>query len=300
MPELVNIGSLCIDHVYAVPAIVRPGETLLGQTPARYAGGKGLNQSLAAVRAGVPVAHFGCVGTDGIWLKELLAAAGVDVDGTVVRPEAVTGHAVIQVTETGENAIVIVGGANRQLGGLDVERALVRASRDGNWLLLQNEVNDIIEILVAAQRLGVRIAFNVAPVDAQVHSYPLEHVTLLLLNELEAQTLAGETTPARALARLARSNPAQHVIVTRGREGLLYGRGGERIELPAFDVAAVDETGAGDAFIGYLMAGWLAGRPLREALRRASAAGALAVTVAGAATAIPTAADVERFLALPA
>ena len=300
MAELVNLGSLCIDHVYRVPSIVRAGETLLGQPPASYAGGKGLNQSLAAVRAGVPVAHFGAVGPDGIWLKELLDAAGIDVSGIVVQQEAVTGHAVIQVTASGENAIVIVGGANRQIPAVDAQRAIARAAVAGSWLLLQNEINDIREILLAAQRSNVSVAFNVAPVDAQVHDYPLEHVALLVLNELEAQTLAREGTPERALERLARAHPTQHVIVTRGRLGLLYAHADERIELAAFHVDAVDETGAGDAFTGYLLADWLRDRPLEEALRRASAAGALAVTAAGAATAIPSAADVDRFLARPA
>lgn len=300
MAELVNLGSLCIDHVYRVPRIVRAGETLLGQPPASYAGGKGLNQSLAAARAGVAVAHFGAIGPDGIWLKELLGAAGIDVGGIAMQQEAVTGHAVIQVTAAGENAIVIVGGANRQVAAVDAHRAIARAATSGGWLLLQNEINDIREILLAAQRAGVNVAFNVAPVDGQVHDYPLDHVALLLLNELEAQTLAREDTPQRALDRLARTNPTQHVIVTRGRLGLLYAHGDERIELPAFRVDAVDETGAGDAFTGYLLADWLRGQPLRDALRRASAAGALAVTVSGAATAIPTAEDVDRFLAQPA
>jgi ribokinase len=189
---------------------------------------------------------------------------------------------------------------NRQLGTVDVERAIARAAADGNWLLLQNEVNDTGDIPSAAHRARVNVAFNVAPVDARVRAYAIEHVALLLLSELEAQTRSGQGTTRRALDRFVRANPSQHVIVTRGRCGLLYGRASERIELPAFDVEAVDETGAGDAFTGHLMADWLRGRPLRETLRRASAAGAVAVTVAGAATAIPTAADVERFLARPA
>jgi ribokinase len=295
MPELVNLGSLCIDKVYAVPDIVRAGETMLGRAPVRHAGGKGLNQSLAAARAGVRVVHVGCVGTDGVWLKELLAGAGVDVDGVRVCPDVETGHAVIQVAPGGENAIVIVGGANRSIQGADIDRAIDRARADG-WLLLQNEVNDIEAILRAARKAHVRVAFNVAPVDGSEDGYPLDTVELLLLNEIEATRLAGEDRPARALDRLTSERPGQHIVITRGAAGLLYGRGTERLQMGAFPVQAVDETGAGDAFIGYLMAAWLEGMPLHERLRRASAAGAIAVLSPGAAAAIPAADAVHRFL----
>jgi len=213
-----------------------------------------------------------------------------------VCPDAETGHAVIQVAPGGENAIVIVGGANRLIQSADIDRAIERARADG-WLLLQNEINGIDAILRAAKQAHVRVAFNVAPVDGSEEDYPLDGVELLLLNEIEATRLAGEDRPARALDRLTREHPSQHVVITRGAAGLLYGRGNERLQLDAFFVQAVDETGAGDAFIGYLMAAWLQGAPLLERLRRASAAGALAVLSAGAAAAIPTADAVDRFLA---
>ncbi len=296
MPELVNLGSLCIDHVYAVPSIVRAGETLLGCEPVRHAGGKGLNQSLAAARAGARVVHIGCVGEDGVWLKQVLAEAGVDVTGVRVVATEQTGHAVIQVASNGENAIVIVGGANRRIESNDVERAIARVGTDG-WLLMQNEINDIDAVLDAARRARVRVALNIAPVDGREATYRLDSVELLLLNELEAAALTRDADPHRALERLAVERPRQHVVVTLGVHGVLYACGTERITLPAFEVPAVDETAAGDAFIGHLMAAWLDDVPVRERLRRASAAGALAVCVAGAAPAIPDAASVRQFLA---
>jgi len=296
MPELVNLGSLCIDHVYAVPSIVRPGETLLGHDPVRHAGGKGLNQSLAAARAGASVVHVGCVGTDGAWLKDVLAQAGVDVSGVRVCESDPTGHAVIQVAPHGENAIVIVGGANRRIQPGDVRRAIDRVGRDG-WLLMQNEINDIEDVIEAARRANVRLALNIAPVDGREANYVLDSVELLLLNEIEAAALTHETDPKHALERLARERPRQHVVITLGLHGVLYACGDERIALPAFEVAAVDETAAGDAFIGHLMAAWIQNVPIRERLRRASAAGALAVCVPGAAPAIPDAESVRQFLA---
>jgi ribokinase len=296
MPELVNLGSLCIDNVYAVPAIARGGETLTGQAPVRFAGGKGLNQSLAAARAGVAVAHVGCVGADGAWLKDLLADAGVDVAHVRICQTALTGHAMIQVTPQGENAIVIVGGANRQLQPADLQAAIERAG-SGGWLLLQNEINDVDDVLAAAAQARLNVAFNVAPVDGREQRYGLDVVTLLLLNEIEAMALARESDAERALDRLTRDRPAQHVLITRGSAGLLYGRAETRVKLPAFSVHAVDETGAGDAFIGYLMAAWLQRLPLQQCLQRASAAGALAVQSKGAADSIPTVQAVRKFLA---
>ena len=296
MPELVNLGSLCIDHVYAVPSIVRAGETLLGHDPVRHAGGKGLNQSLAAARAGASVVHVGCVGADGVWLKDVLAQAGVDVDGVRVCESDPTGHAVIQVTPDGENAIVIVGGANRRIQPTDVERVIERVGADG-WLLMQNEINDVEDVIEAARRANVRLALNIAPVDGREANYVLDGVELLLLNEIEAAALTRDADPKRAIERLACERPRQHVVVTLGMHGVLYACGDERITLPAFEVAAVDETAAGDAFIGHLMAAWIENLPIRERLRRASAAGALAVCVPGAAPAIPNAASVQQFLA---
>ena len=295
MPKLVNLGSLCVDNVYTVPAITRAGETIAALDYQQHPGGKGLNQSLAAARAGLDVVHVGCVGSDGSWLMEVLASAGVEVEGVRVHDTEPSGHAVIQVDAGGQNAIVIVGGANRSLEQRDLEYAL-NALTAGDWLLIQNEINDIERILDVISKHQISVAFNVAPADERVADYPLEAVDLLIVNEIEAAALADGADPAAAVDGLCSRYPACHVVLTCGAQGLRYGHGGERLELPAFPVDAVDETAAGDAFIGYLMHGWLNGHGTAEALAWASAAGALAVTVAGAATSIPTAADVAAFL----
>ena len=293
MSKLVNLGSLCIDHVYSVPNVARVGETVAGGQHQRFAGGKGLNQSLAAARAGATVVHVGCVGADGAWLAEVLSEAGVDTSGVRVSAEVVSGHAVIQVNPRGENAIVIIGGANRIIGEPDIATALAQLGAD-DWLLLQNEINDLPAVLDAARQTGARIAFNVAPVDGRERDYNLRGVSLLIINELEARALAGIEQPGPALDHLCHELPECDVVLTLGRDGLIYGRGDLRLSKPAFEVEAVDETAAGDAFIGYLMAALLAGDSVESALLRGSAAGALAVTVAGAATSIPDPDDVTR------
>ena len=294
MPKLINLGSLCIDNVYSVTTIATVGETVASQNHAVFPGGKGLNQSLAASKAGVDVHHIGCVGEDGIWLKELLADAGVNVSD-VRQVEIRSGHAVIQVDSAGQNSIVISGGANRSIQPLDRDVALTLL-QPGDWLLLQNEINDIEALLQEASDRDVNIAFNVAPVDGREKNYSLDAVELLIVNEVEAAALAQETDLEIALDALCGRYPTTHVVLTLGRDGLLHGIWGHREKLAAYLVEAVDETAAGDAFVGYLMAGLLSGEDYLKALQLGSAAGALAVTQRGAASSIPEYADVLAML----
>lgn len=296
MAKLVNLGSLCVDNVYSVPNVARLGETVAGREHRRFAGGKGLNQSLAAARAGANVVHVGCVGDDGVWLAQILADAGVDVSNVRVRSGVISGHAVIQVDERGENAIVIIGGANRLIAEQDIDAALGCLHAD-DWLLLQNEINNLPAVLEAATAARARVAFNVAPADGREAGYDLNGVSMLIVNEIEARALAGVDAAETALDRLCGQYPDCDIVLTLGRDGLRYGRGDGRLTQRAFSVDAVDETAAGDAFIGYLMATLLAGMTMEDALARGSAAGALAVTVPGAATSIPAARDVAEMMA---
>ena len=304
MPKLVNLGSLCIDNVYRVPAIAGAGETVASRSHEVFPGGKGLNQSVAAARAGAAVAHVGCVGADGAWLRDLLAEEGVNVDGVRV-VDGASGHAVIQVDDAGANAIAIAGGANRTLRGDDVARALAQVG-PGDWLLLQNEINDLPDVLAAAKRRGCAVAFNVAPVDGREADYDLSGVKLLIVNEIEAAALAatGATAasartdkPEAAAHALRERYPQAELVLTLGAAGLIHMGAEGASTLPAYAAQAVDETAAGDAFIGYLMAALLAGEGMAEALRLGSAAGALAVAKAGAAASIPTLAAVRRVVA---
>ena len=285
MPKLVNLGSLCIDNVYSVPNITAAGETVASLEYAVHAGGKGLNQSLAAARAGARVVHVGCVGPDGGWLKQALSKSGVDV-AALRETDSPSGHAVIQVNPSGENAIVISGGANRTLEDTDIDTAFSLCEPD-DWLLLQNEINGMEAIFDLASDWGHRLALNLAPVDDRIGNYNLSAVDLLIVNEVEAQALSGESAVDDAFVALCERYPSCDVVVTLGRDGLRYGKGAERIAFGAFAVEAVDETGAGDAFVGYLMAALLEGQRMRDALIAGSAAGALAATRAGAASSIP-------------
>lgn len=298
MPKLVNLGSLCIDHVYRVPAFTGSGETVSSSTHEIFPGGKGLNQSIAAARAGVDVVHVGCVGEDGRWLKDALAAEGVDVSDLRVA-EGSSGHAVIQVNEAGENAIVIYGGTNRTLVEDDIRAALTRVE-SGDWLMLQNEINDLELVLDLADERGCQVAFNVAPVDGREAGYDLSGVTLLIVNETEASALAGMEPDggdwSEVMAALGRRAPKAAVVLTLGSDGLVYSDESGLAFLPAYAVTAVDETAAGDAFIGFLMGSLILGESMEDALKTGSAAGALAVTRAGAASSLPAVAEVRSLV----
>lgn len=287
MPVL-NLGSINVDVVFSVPRIVRPGETLAARGVRRVAGGKGANQSIALARAGASVRHVGRVGTDGTWIVALLAEAGVDVAHVVVDADAPTGSAFIQVADDGENAIVLDAGANARLTEPQIEAALARAAPD-DWLLVQNEVNDVGRWIAMGRSRGMRIAFNPAPMSAGVAAYPLDEVELMIVNEIEAEALTGVADPEAALARL----PGRERIVTLGPRGALYLGPDGRFAAPAPRVdAVVDTTAAGDTFVGYFLAGREAGRSTEDALALACRAASLCVGRAGAIPSIPTLAEV--------
>ncbi|GGL35597.1 PfkB family carbohydrate kinase [Phycicoccus endophyticus] len=264
------LGSLNVDLVTRVERHPRPGETVLGEGLRRLAGGKGANQAVAAARAGADVAMAGCVGDDdaGRAYRERLARLGIDVDAVRVVPGVETGHALIEVADDGENAIVVVPGANAELGPRELDA--VGALGPGDVLLLQLEVPREV-VCVAARRAaarGARVVLNVAPWVA----LPPDVVELgdpVVANEHEMQALAE-----------AGSQPAS-LLVTFGAHGASWdGETAPAHPVPPEEV--LDTTGAGDAFCGALAAA-LAGGAQRPAARAAAlAAGAEAVRSDGA------------------
>ena len=288
MSTILNFGSVNIDHVYSVPHFVRPGETLASLSYAVFSGGKGFNQSTALARAGARVVHAGRIGADGVWLREALAADGADVSALAVCDEP-TGHAVIQVDASGQNCIIICGGANRAITPQYAEEVLSRFG-DGDTLLLQNEISAIPDILRAAHARGLRIVFNPAPMGPEVSGYPLDLVDLFIVNEVEAAELAGtaaDAAPEAILGALRAKFPRAGVLLTLGASGSVAEIGGERVAVAAKRVKAVDTTAAGDTYIGYFLAARQRGLSLREAMEKATEASAICVTRAGAAPSIP-------------
>jgi ribokinase len=286
---ITNFGSYCIDHVYCVPYFVKPGETLPSTSYEVHPGGKGLNQSLALAYAGAKVRHAGKIGRDGRWMRALLGDAGVDTTLTSV-VDTPTGHANIQVTPEGENAIIICGGANKEISGGDIENALSGVS-DGDHLLIQNEISCLPELLEIAASRKQRVTFNAAPMTADVKAYPLDLVETFIVNEVEGEALTGETTTENILDSMIDLYPSARVILTLGDKGAVFQDRKERIRQSAISVKAVDSTGAGDTFTGYFLANFINRTGISDCLEIACRAAGICVTRQGAASSIPKLAE---------
>lgn len=289
--HVLNFGSLNIDHVYKVEHFVQPGETLSCSTYGRFAGGKGFNQSIALARAGLRVTHAGRIGPDGEWLRQRLAAESVEVGCLDMTTDHPTGHAIIQVAPSGENSILIHGGANQTLDEEFVEHVFDVVS-EVDLVVLQNETNAVEHILSIAGKYGRPVSFNPAPMTPNVAKLPLDELAVLIVNEVEAGGLVGQGGPKELCHRLAEQFPHTLCVLTAGERGAWAARGHERWEQPANRVQAVDTTGAGDTFVGYFLAEFLNSGSVANALIRGNQAAAISVTRPGAADSIPTGAEI--------
>ena len=293
--KILNYGSLNIDRVYKVPHFVRPGETISSENYQCFPGGKGLNQSVAVARAGQRVYHAGNVGTDGDFLIDVLNKSHVH-SGYVRKTDGITGHALIQVSGSGENCIILYGGSNYENDRVYVDQVLSHFDA-GDILMLQNEISCLDYLLARGKQKGMRIMLNPSPMDEHLKEADLSGVTWLMLNETEGREMTGETEPERILNVLLQRWPEMEVILTLGKAGSVYAKVNTRIFQPAFPVQAVDTTAAGDTFTGYFAAAMLENLPKEQALAMAACAAAIAVTREGASVSIPARSEVEQRLA---
>ena len=284
------LGSINIDHVYRLPALPRAGQTLSASSHTPGLGGKGVNQSIAALRTGARVVHIGAVGAGDSWIDAQLRAQGLSLEA-IVRTPQVTGHAIVAVDDLGENQIIVHAGANHAQDPAAIDAALSRGG-PGDTLLLQNETSHQVQAARTARALGMRVFYSAAPFALDPLLAILPHATHLLMNTGEAAALTAAT--GTALADL----PVQAVIVTHGARGAEWiSANAEPLFVPAFAVDPVDTTGAGDCFAGSLAGRLDQGDTLHDAMTYAAAAAAIQVTRPGAAAAMPTQAEVSAFLA---
>ena len=224
MKKILNFGSLNMDFVYAVAHTVRGGETEASLGLQVFPGGKGLNQSIAAARAGLSVFHAGLVGEDGGLLLDTLKADGVDTRFVGTVPGR-SGHTIIQVDENAQNAILLFGGANRAVTPAYADEVLAHFSA-GDIVLLQNEISAVPHILRRAAEAGLSVWFNPSPMDDGARACDLSLVSVFLLNEIEGEQLTGTAEPGAILDRMAEKYPQAAVVLTLGAARVLPGEKG--------------------------------------------------------------------------
>ena len=290
MARILNFGSLNLDQVYRVDAFVQPGETKSSLSLETHCGGKGLNQSVAAARAGAEVWHAGMIGCDGDMLYEKLRENGVNLSLTE-RADGVSGHAIIQVDNKGQNCILLYGGTNQALTEDYIDRALAAFGSEG-LVLVQNETNLVGAIMQKAHARGLKVAINASPMDEKILTYPLELVDWLVVNEIEGAAIANCEFEVDILPQLAKRYPNMNVLLTLGKRGAICARGQERATSGIYSVKVVDTTAAGDTFLGYFLTEALDGKSLADALNLATAASSLCVQVMGASDSVPLRSEV--------
>jgi ribokinase len=278
-------GSANLDFVYRMPHFVRPGETIAATERSVYCGGKGLNQAIALARAGLSVSFVGRIGADGSQLLRRLSAEGIDTS-LCQEVELPTGHAVIQVTDQGENNIILFPGANHSFTSKDPIEVLASAQH-GDFLVLQNEVSCVNDFIVHGRAKGMKIIFTPSPMSEAVKSYSLEAVDFLFLNEVELKELTGFDSVDAGITSLGKRMPSSQIVVTLGEKGAVHWHQGTQIFQDAIEVKVVDTTAAGDTFLGFFMASYLSGDSARASLERAAKAASICVSRAGASDSIP-------------
>jgi len=282
-----NLGSINADHVYRVPHLPGPGETLAATLMQTGLGGKGANMSVAAARAGSHVAHIGAIGSDGIWARNRLLEYGVDTRH-IAELDVPTGHAIINVDDAGENAITLFAGANQAISEDSVANVLSTGST-GDILVTQNETNAQGVAAKVGSKLGFRVCYAAAPFDASAVKAVVPYLDFLILNAVEAKQLE------QALGVSIEELDVADIIITLGSDGARWISEGVDQHFAAIKVDPVDTTGAGDTFTGYVLAGLDRGLTMGQSISLAMRAAALMVMRMGTADVIPDLKEVEAF-----
>lgn len=283
--KVLNLGSLNIDYVYNLDHIVQPGETISSSGMEVFCGGKGLNQSIALARAGVPVYHAGLIGEEGEIFIDLCKQDRIDIS-LIERIDGRNGHSIIQVDRDGQNCIFLYGGSNQKITESYVDRVL-KQFQSGDIILLQNEISCMDYIIESAFLKGMIIVLNPSPLNDQLQSCDLSKVTYFILNEIEGQAITGEKEAQQILLEMKIQFPGSGIVLTLGEKGSIYADSGQQVQQDVFPVEVVDTTAAGDTFTGYFLYGLIKGLSMQESLRLGAMASSIAVSRKGAVPSIP-------------
>ena len=294
--KVLNYGSLNVDYVYTVDHIIVGGETEHSSKLEVFSGGKGLNQSIALAKAGIPVYHAGIVGIDGDSLLDACEDAGVNTK-YIRRLPVKGGHTMIQVDKNAQNCIILYGGTNQMQTKEFVDEVLADFGED-DYLIIQNEINMLDYIIDKAYEKKMKIILNPSPFDEKLDNCDLGKIYLFLLNEIEGEQITGYKDKDQILNAMAEKFPNARFVLTLGSDGAFYYDGKVKIFQDIFKVKAVDTTAAGDTFTGYFIAAMIEGRSVSDALRMAAKASSIAVSRPGATPSIPTVDEVKKELVM--
>lgn len=297
MMKVLNFGSLNLDYVYDVDHFVRAGETVSSTDMNVFCGGKGLNQSVALARAGVKVYHAGAVGSaDSSMLLAALDNAGVNTS-YVRKYDMSSGHAIIQKEKTGNNCILLYGGANQNIDKNFIKEVIGDFDR-GDILLLQNEVSNLAFIIDEGFKRGMKIVLNPSPINERIFECDLNKVEYLILNEIEAEDILESVCNGEneLIEKLTKKFPDTKIVLTLGEKGSVYVDKDRKINQGIYKTAVVDTTAAGDTFTGYFIAGIVAGKKEESALKQAAKAASITVSRSGASKSIPCLEEVYKEL----
>ena len=286
-------GSLNLDLVTYADKLPAIGETIVGEKLLKFPGGKGLNQAIAARRAGSEVLMVGSIGNDadGDYLFDILKSENIDPK-FIIKTSEQTGIAVIEVSKSAENRIIIIAGANaktRFSNEVLTSSPLVTVS----LAQLETPIAEVAKFIHESKAAGKITMLNPAPIQ-KLDQQLLQDTDYLIANETEASFLVGSAVEhlskdeAVTIARQLQKNGSKKVIITLGEQGSVYLDQEKELFTPAYKVKAVDTTAAGDAFCGAFATAISENKPVEYALKFASAAGGLAATKAGAVPSLPT------------
>jgi len=289
--KVLCVGSLNIDHVYNVDHIVSKGETILASKVEKYPGGKGLNQAISLSKIIDNVYMYGYVGEDSQLLFKQLKESNIDTR-YITMTNHPTGHAIIQVDRLGENSIVVSAGANKQFSTSRNKEVISRFDK-GDFLVIQNEINGIAEIISLGKKQGMKIILNPSPFNSSITKELMLNVDYLILNKKEAIQLSSPEKPLECIALILRDFPNINIVLTLGENGAYFANKKTRVFQESFKVTVKDTTCAGDTFLGYFIGSLINGETLKTAMINAAKASSICIQQSGASSSIPSFCEVK-------
>lgn len=291
--KILNFGSINIDNFFSVDHIVRPGETIDSNFYEEKIGGKGLNQSIALAKVLNNVFHAGKLNSKNSFIIDYFKENNVNTD-FIRKTDVLTGSAFIQLDKEGENSIVLNHGANFDIDKKFIDEVLSNF-QENDILLLQNEINNIDYIIDVAFEKNMFIILNPSPINEDLLKIDLNKINMIIMNEREAEDISGEKNKEEIIDKLKKSYKNLKVVITFGKNGSIYFDEKSIFSQDAYKVDVIDTTGAGDTFTGYFVGLLAKSYDVKECLKYASLASALAVGVKGASNSIPEFSDVKKF-----